>query len=223
MALWINYGCIQTEDIWCCTLQFQRLIIYFDILSSLNKIHHRNISHRHLAVVYIGVPFQNLSNQKWIKRQNNGKTEDWAAENNLLDKAHFHFSNNKPKLKLYMYMWLLLPSYFVFLEFRELCLMQVNIRCFSHVRLFDYAFGFSGRTEHLCAIFRQHSEPHQTIYNQITPLLTCSPNDNNWRKFLVWYLTVCVVMMLLKEVHFLVITSLKPRLGRTHFECGVFF
>lgn len=58
--------------------------IYFDISSSLYKIHLRNITE---------IPFQNLPNQKGIEGQNNGKMEDCAAENNMLDKARFHFSN----------------------------------------------------------------------------------------------------------------------------------
>lgn len=64
--------------------------IYFDISSSLYKIHLRNIT----EIAFIGIPFQNLPNQKGIEGQNNGKMEDCAAENSMLDKAHFHFSNH---------------------------------------------------------------------------------------------------------------------------------
>lgn len=100
MALWIiSAWCIQTEENWCCASQFQRLVIYFDIVISLNTY-----SPRHLPVVYIGIPFQKPSKPNMnYKREKQLKNRRLSCRKKLAWKAHFHFSNQNPKLKLYMY------------------------------------------------------------------------------------------------------------------------
>lgn len=67
--------------------------IYFDILSSLNKIHLRNIT----EIAFIGIPFQNLPTKKELRDKTMGKWKTALQKITCLTR-HVFISPTKTKV-----------------------------------------------------------------------------------------------------------------------------